>query len=120
MPEPVRKADGALDGDGVGGGELLAGEAGEVLGGDGIDAVEGGDVVIAQDGGVGDALAAGGAADAAEGLHDGPACGAAGFAIVECAGVDLGVIEAEDAAEGALELEAHHLDESWAWWRRGR
>ena len=73
MPVPVRKADGALDGDGVGGGELLAGEAGEILRGDGVDAVEGGDVVVAQDGGVGNALAAGWAADAAERLHDGPA-----------------------------------------------
>ena len=49
------EADGALDGDGVGRGELLAGKAGEVGGGDGVDAVEGGDVIVAENRGVGDA-----------------------------------------------------------------
>ena len=34
---------------------------------------------------------------------------AVGIAVGECAGVDLGEVEAEDAAEGALELEGHHL-----------
>ena len=97
-----------LNGDGIGGGELFAGEAGEILRGDGVDAVEGSDVVEAKDGGVGDALAAGMAADAAQGLHDGPALKAVGVAVGERAGVDLGIVEAEDTAEGALELVAHH------------
>ena len=41
----------------------------------------------------------------------GQPCSAAGVAALEGAGVDLGVVEAEDAAEGALEFVAHHLDE---------
>ncbi len=114
------EADRALNGDGVGGGELLAGKAGEIGGGDGVDAVEGGDVVVAEDGGVGNACAAACAAGAAERLHHGPAERAAGFAVGERAGIDLRVVEAEDAAEGALELEAHHLEQCWSWWRRGR
>ena len=34
--------------------------------------------------------------------------GAAGLSVLVGRGVDLGVVETEDAAEGALELEAHH------------
>ena len=109
--EAGAEGDGALDGDGMGGGELFAGEAGEVLRGNGVDAVEGGDVVEAEDVGVGDALAAGDSADAAEGLHDGPSGSAAGELIGKGGGVDLGVVEAEDAAEGALQLVAHHLEQ---------
>ena len=56
----------------------LPGKLARFCGGDGVDAVEGGDVVVAQDAGVGNAIAAGGAADAAEGLHDRPAVSAAG------------------------------------------
>ncbi len=104
------KADRALDGNGVRRGELLALEVGKVGGGDGVDAIERGDVVVVQDRGCGNALAAACAADAAEGLHDGPALGASGLAVRESAGVDLRVVEAEDTAEGALELKAHHLD----------
>src|SRR5208282_2959232 len=43
------EGDRALDGDGVGSRELLAGKAGEILGGDRIDAVEGCDVVHPKD-----------------------------------------------------------------------
>ena len=105
------EADRALNGDGVGRGDLLAGKVGEVGGGDGIDAVERGDVVVAQDGGIGDACAAGRAANAAHGLHHRPAKRAVGFAVGERAGVDLRIVKAEDAAEGALQLEAHHFEQ---------
>ena len=110
-PVAGAEADGALNRDGVGGGQLLAREIGEVRGGDGVDAVERGDVVVAQQGGVGDALPAARPADAAQRLHHRPALRAAGFAVGERAGIDLGIVEAEDAAEGALDLVAHHLDE---------
>ena len=81
------EADRSLNGDGVGRGELLAGKAGEVGGGDGIDAVERGDVVAAQHRGVGNAGAAARAADAAHGLHHRPAQRAAGFAVGERRGL---------------------------------
>ena len=102
------EGDGSLDGDGVGGGNLLAGKAGQVLRGDGVDAVEGGDIVVAQDGWVGDAEAAASGAVAAVRLHDGPAEGSVQLVVLLRAGIDLGIIEAEDAAEGALQLKAHH------------
>jgi len=35
---------------------------------------------------------------------------ASGFVVGERAGVDLRIIEAEDAAKGALDLVAHHFD----------
>ena len=46
-----------------------------------------------------------------EGLHDRPAQRAVGFVVGEGAGIDLRVVEAEDAAESALQLEAHHLEQ---------
>jgi hypothetical protein len=47
------EGDGALNGDGVGAVSCLPGKAGEILRGDGIDAVEGGDVVVAEVAGLG-------------------------------------------------------------------
>ena len=47
-PRAGSKSDCALNRDRVGRGDLLAGEVGEVLCGDGVDAVEGGDVVVAE------------------------------------------------------------------------
>ena len=90
----------------------FAGEAGEIGGGDGVDAVEGGDVVVAEDGGVGDAVRRRlRRRRRSRGCMTGQPSGAAGLAVGERAGVDLGVVEAEDAAEGALQLEAHHLEQ---------
>jgi len=80
-----------------------------VLGGDGVDAVEGGDVVVGQLRGVGDGGAAERPAGRAERLHDGPAGDTAVLerTRLEWIGIDLRVVEAENAAEGALELKAH-------------
>ena len=43
------------------------------------------------------------------GCITGQPCGSAGLAVLERAGIDLRVVEAEHAAEGALQLVAHHL-----------
>ena len=43
------EGDGAMNGDGVSRGKLLARKTGQVLGGDGIEAIEGGDVVVVED-----------------------------------------------------------------------
>ncbi len=43
------------------------------------------------------------------GCMTGQPCNAAGFAVSGRAGIDLRIIEAENAAEGALQLKAHHL-----------
>ena len=107
-PNPIVEADGSLDGDGVGGGDLLAGEAGQIAGHHGIDAIERGDVVPAQQGGIGNAEAAAGAAIAARRLHYRPAKEGVGLAALD-AGVHLRVVEAENPPEGSLQLKAHHL-----------
>ncbi len=89
----------------------LPGKACEIGCGDGIDAIEGGDVVVARAAGLG--MQAPPLAPQAPlmGCITGQPERAAGLVVGERAGIDLRVVEAEDAAEGALELEAHHLKE---------
>ena len=115
-PQAGFEADRPLNRDRVGRGNLFAGKAGQVAGGDGVDAVERGDVVPAQHRGVGDA---GRPVRTAVGrglrLHHRPAllllcrvrlaagCGA---------GVHLRVVQAENPPEGPLQIVAHHRQQA--------
>ena len=111
-PGTSTELNGALDGDCAGGGDLLAREGPGAGRSDGIDAVQRSDIVIAELAGVGDADPARGSANAAHGMHDRPAEHAIRLpAIVQGSGIHLGVVEAENAAEGAFQLVLHHLNE---------
>ena len=48
------------------------------------------------------------AANAAQGLHHRPAQHAVDLAVVQRAGIHLGIVQTENAAEGPLQFVAHH------------
>ena len=102
------EGNGSLNGNSICSRELLAGKAGEILGGDGVEPVEGGDIVGMELRRLGNTEAAGRAADSADGLHHWPALRAAGFFVLERSGIYLRIVQVENVAEGAFKLEAHH------------